>query len=78
MNGTTNVVITDARIATDTPFNMYYETQPVGNITKTLANGSLTIVSDSVSDTMDFKIVFFGFGNKSTYTTSAVIEITGA
>jgi hypothetical protein len=27
---------------------------------------------------MDFKIVFFGFGNKSTYTTSAVIEITGA
>jgi len=28
MNGTTPVVISDSRIADDTPFNIYFETEP--------------------------------------------------
>ncbi len=77
VNGTTPVVINDSRIDTETPFNIYFESEPAGNITKTLAPGSLTIVSDDVADTMNFRIVAFNMWT-DTYITSEIQTLDGA
>jgi len=78
MTGVTPVVISDARIQTDTPFNIYFDTQPVGNITRTLAAWSISIVSDNALDVMGFTLVIFGFGNKTTYVQSWTQTLNGA
>lgn len=78
MDWTTPVVISDSRIELDTPFNIYYESEPVGNITRTLWVGTITLVSDDPADTMNFRLVIFGFGNKTTYIQSEVITLNGA
>lgn len=78
MDGTTPVVISDPRIELDTPFNIYYETEPAWNITRTLGAGTITLVSDDPADTMDFRLVIFWFGNKTTYIQSEVITLDGA
>jgi hypothetical protein len=77
MTGTTPVILTNPQITTETPFNIYFESEPVGNITKTLASGTLTIVSDNVLDTMAFRVVMFGFGSVTTYISSEVETLNG-
>lgn len=54
------VDIADTRITDTTPYIVFYETQPVGNITRTLTNGNLHIESDDNADTLDVKVVFMG------------------
>lgn len=54
------VDIADTRITDTTPYVIFYETQPVGNITRTLTNGNLHIESDDNADTLDVKVVFMG------------------
>lgn len=78
MDGTTPVVISHPQIELDTPFNIYYESEPVGNITRTLGAGTITIVSDDPADAMNFRLVIFWFGNKTTYIQSEVITLDGA
>jgi hypothetical protein len=53
-----DVDIADTRITDVTPYLVFFETQPVGNITKTLTNGNLNIASDDNADTLDVKVVF--------------------
>lgn len=55
-----DVDITDTRITDTTPYLVFFETQPVGNITRTLTNGNLHIESDDNADTLDVKVVFMG------------------
>jgi len=71
MNWTTTVTINDSRIDEETPFNVYFESEPVGNITKEAHIWSITIASDDASDTMDFRIVAFNMWT-DTYITSDV------
>ena len=78
MDGTTPVVISHPQIELDTPFNIYYESEPVGNITRTLGAGTITVVSDDPADTMNFRLVIFGFGNKTTYVQSGVETLNWA
>lgn len=54
------VDIADTRITDTTPYVIFYETQPVGNITRTLTNGNLHIASDNNADTLDVRVVFMG------------------
>lgn len=58
MTGVTPVDVVDTRITDITPYLVFYETEPVGQITRTLTNGQLEIVSDSALDTMDFRVLF--------------------
>ena len=61
MTGTPpEVDIADTRITDTTKYVIFYETQPVGNITRTLTNGNLHIASDNNADTLDVKVVFMG------------------
>jgi len=61
MAGTPPVVdIADTRITDTTPYLVFYETEPVGQITRTLTNGNLHIASDNNADTLDVKVVFMG------------------
>jgi hypothetical protein len=78
MNGTSPVIISDARIGLTTPFNVYFASQPAGNITRTLWLWTLTITSDNAADIMDFRVVMFGFGVNETYVVSDTQTITGA
>lgn len=60
MAGTPPVVdIADTRITDTTPYLVFYETEPVGQITRTLTNGNLNIVSDDNADTLDVKVLFW-------------------
>ena len=67
MTGTTPLVITDTRISTQTPYNIYYTSNPVWHITRTLANWSLTLVSDNAANTMAIRIIFFEMGTGKQY-----------
>jgi len=71
LNWLTTVVINDSRITEDTPFNVYFESEPTGNITKEAHNWNITIVSDDASDTMAFRVVAFNMW-ADTYITSDV------
>lgn len=53
------VDITDTRITDTTPYLVFFETQPVGNITRTLTNGNLNIASDDNADTLDVNVLFW-------------------
>jgi hypothetical protein len=53
------VDIADTRITDTTPYLVFYETEPVGQITRTLTNGNLNIVSDDNADTLDVKVLFW-------------------
>lgn len=77
LTGTTPLDIVDTRILVDTPYLLFYETQPAGNITRTLTNGQLAIVSDNAGDTMDVTVVFFGIGPGRQYM-KADTSLTGA
>ena len=77
MTGLTPVDIVDARIDVDTPYNIYYETQPAGTITRTEIGGKITLVSDNAGDTMNFRIICFWFGSNSGYATGST-TLTGA
>jgi hypothetical protein len=54
-----DVDITDTRIVVDTPYLVFFETPPVGNITRTLTNGNLNVASDDNADTLDVKVLFW-------------------
>ena len=69
MSGLTPVKVIDSRISVDTPYNIYFETQPAGHISRTTIWGKITLVSDDAGDTMNFKIVAFWFGSNSGYAT---------
>lgn len=77
LTGLTPVDISDIRIDVDTPYNIYYETQPAGTITRTTTGGNIQLVSDNAGDTMNFRIVAFGFGSNSGYATWST-TLTGA
>lgn len=76
------VDITDTRITDTTPYLVFYETQPVGNITRTLTNGNLNISSDDDADAgLDVKVLFWNIwpsrqymkGNIAIHWTSVVV-----
>ena len=61
------VDITDSRITDITPYLVFFETQPVGNITRTLTSGNLNIASDDNADTLDVTVVFWDIGPAREY-----------
>ena len=71
------VDIIDTRITDTTPYLVFFATQPVGTITKTLTNGNLNIASDNNSDTLAVKVLFRNIGPARNYM-KWHIALTGA
>jgi len=70
-------VFTDSRITDVTPYLLFWATQPVGTITKTLVNGSLTISSSNGADTLYVKVVFLDIWPSRQYIKGTAV-LTGA